>query len=527
MPAAGQPGARNRVNESEAAMSAERILPTDSDTVRLLVDAAPVMMYLSDPSGRVTYVNKLVLEFLSGSGQLPEGTAWAELIHPGDLAHCIRTHTNAVESQCGYAMECRALHASGKYRWLLARAAPVRNPAGTFLGLAGAVMDVTDQKLAASTLVTTEADLSSFKSKYRVVADNTYDWEFWMGPDGRFLYSSPSCQRVTGRHADEFAEDPGLLLRIIHPEDRQRYESHRLEEAAQRTTDDLQIRLCLPDGATRWVAHACQPVFDEQGRFQGTRGSNRDITGHKEAESEVRRLRQALSQVARINTVGQLTALVAHEVNQPLAAILSNAQAALRHLSAPTPDLREVHEILADIVSDDQRAGEIIQRLRNMLEHKETKIEALDMNDLIQEVVQLVHHDTLARDVSTSLLLQQDLPLVKGDRVQLQQVVLNLIVNAIEAMKDNPSSERKLTLRTSAADCTYVTVTVKDQGCGIAAENLEAIFEPFYSGRSGGMGLGLAICRTIVDAHGGCIWASSGAGRGAIFRFSIPCEEGP
>ena len=519
-----RPGDEAALNAPGAAASSGKGIPMTDPLRHLLVESAPVMMYLSDASGRITFLNKQVLDFFGGSSDSLPRAAWAGLVHPEDLDRCIRTHLEAAKSRRSYEMECRARRRGGEYRWLLARAAPVRSGDGTFEGLAGAVADITEQKLGISALGKAEAALRASESRYRIVADNTYDWEFWIGPDGRFLYSSPSCSRITGRDAAEFAADQDLLHSIIHPADRPSYEAHRSGEQLHTAVDDLQLRICLPDGSIRWVAHACQPVFDDQGRFMGTRGSNRDITIRKQAENEVRRLRQALSHVSQVNAVGQLTALVAHEINQPLAAILSNAQAALRHMSAAEPDLSELKEILSDIVSDDQRAGEVIRRLRGMLENRSVNPENLDMNELILEVVQLVRHDTLARDISIALELEPNLKPVRGDRIQLQQVALNLIANAIEAVKDNPVQQRKVTLQTSSENECDVMVTVTDLGPGIARENLGMIFEPFFSGRPGGMGIGLAICRTIVEAHGGRIWAVSDPGQGAIFRFVVPQE---
>jgi PAS domain S-box-containing protein len=519
-----RPGGEAALNAPGVATSPGKGIPLTDPLLHLLLESAPVMMYLSDASGRITFLNKPVLGFFGGTSDSLPRAAWAGLVHPDDLDRCIRTHLEAAKSQQGYEMECRARREGGEYRWLLARAAPVHSGDGTFVGLAGAVADITEQRMTISALGKAEAALRASESGYRIVADNTYDWEFWIGPDGRFLYSSPSCKRITGRDAAEFAADQDLLHRIIHPEDQPSYEAHCYEQTLQATVDDLQLRICLPDGTIRWVAHACQPVYDDQGRFIGTRGSNRDITIQKKAEDEVRRLRQALSHVSRVNAAGQLTALIAHEINQPLAAILSNAQAALRHMSSNEPDLSEVREILSDIVSDDQRAGEVIRRLRGMLENRNVNLENLDMNELILEVVQLVRHDTLARDISIALGLEPNLKPVRGDRIQLQQVVLNLIANAIEAMKDNPVQQRKVTLQTSSVNECDVMVTVADLGPGIGCENLGMIFEPFFSGRPGGMGIGLAICRTIVEAHGGRIWATSDPGQGAIFRLVVPQE---
>jgi signal transduction histidine kinase/integral membrane sensor domain MASE1 len=241
----------------------------------------------------------------------------------------------------------------------------------------------------------------------------------------------------------------------------------------------------------------------------------------RQAELEAERLRQDLAHIGRISAVGELTASLAHELNQPLGAILSNAQAAQRLLGAERIDLDEIREILRDIVTDDKRAGEVIRRLRALLTKGELERKPLYVNDVVRDVARLVRSAASARKVSLSVELAADLPQVLGDRVQLQQVVLNLVLNGLEAMRER-ASERGLLVRTARGGATKVEVAVQDSGAGIEEDDPETLFQPLYTTKPGGLGMGLAIARTIVEAHGGRLVGASNPWGGATFRFSLP-----
>jgi signal transduction histidine kinase len=244
------------------------------------------------------------------------------------------------------------------------------------------------------------------------------------------------------------------------------------------------------------------------------------------AEREAQRRREELAHMTRVATMGELTASLAHEINQPLAAILSNAQAALRLLAAgEAPTSEEMREILADIAADDQRAGEVIRRMRALLRKGESNPMTLDVNDVVHDVVGLVRGEMLLQNVSLGQELALDLPLVHGDRIQLQQALLNLMVNALDAMKDRTGGARRVVVRTAVVDGRSVSVSVEDSGVGVPADKIGQIFEPFVTTKSHGMGLGLAICRSIIQAHGGQLGGRSNPDRGATFWFTLPASE--
>jgi two-component system sensor kinase FixL len=291
----------------------------------------------------------------------------------------------------------------------------------------------------------------------------------------------------------------------------------------------MEYRLRRADGEYRWLLDNGVPRYTPQGAFAGYIGSCVDITERKRAEEqrcqaelEVRRLQHELFHVTRVSLMGALTSALAHELNQPLTAILTNAQAAQRLLASGEAGLNEIHEILADIVADNQRAGEVIQRLYRFLKKGELEFQPLDLNELIRGVEQLLRNEALARDTGVILELQADLPKVPGDRVELQQVILNLMMNALDAMGQSAGPERKFTVRSRRADAQSVCVAVQDSGPGIPSNLATRLFEPFVTTKAEGMGMGLSICRAIIEAHQGCIRAFNNSGPGATFEVVLP-----
>jgi len=265
-------------------------------------------------------------------------------------------------------------------------------------------------------------------------------------------------------------------------------------------------------------------TLERDGRVFGISVFANDITERKRAELERQQLQQELSHVARVTMMGELTSSLAHELNQPLTAILSNAQTAQRMFAAGKPNLEELREILSDIVADDERAGGIIGRLRALLRKEQPELQPVEVNGLVMEVAGLVRSDTIIRNVPLTLDLAPDLPPVRGDRVQLQQVVLNLMLNALDSMKGTTGSDRRLVVRTESSEG-VVRVAVRDSGTGIPADQLERIFEPFFTTKAEGLGMGLAIARSIVRSHGGRMWAENNAGSGATLTLALPIVQ--
>lgn len=286
------------------------------------------------------------------------------------------------------------------------------------------------------------------------------------------------------------------------------------------------------DGTEFPVEIGLSPVQSEEGTLVLT--AIVDITARKQSETQLAQQRNELSHLSRVTTLSELSGSLAHELNQPLAIILTNAQAAQRLLAQDPPDVAETREILADIVTEDERAGEVIRRLRSLLKPGQTQRLALSVNEIIEDVLRIARSDLIGRGVTVHTALAESAPQVLGDRVQLQQVLLNLILNANEAMAGNPPAQRHLTITTAHRDG-LLRISVSDNGCGLPAEP-ERIFQPFYTTKKDGLGLGLAICRSIVTAHQGHLWAEASevvdgspvpthAGRGTTLHLELPMAE--
>ncbi len=366
-------------------------------------------------------------------------------------------------------------------------------------------------------------ELRNSERRYRTVADFAYYWEWWQDPDGRFNYVSPSCERITGYKQEEFIENPSLVRDIVIPDDKHIWDGHRHDvQSDEHVLREVQLRVMKKDGSTIWIEHSCQPVEDD-GSFLGFRACNRDISESKNAQEELNLLRTELTHVTRMTTMGELSAALAHELNQPLTAILSNAQAAQRYISREEPDLKEVREILADIVSDDDRAKNIILKMRSVMKKEELSLVRLNINQVIREIMPLVHSHALIRDVTLATRLTWSISPILGDRTQLHQVILNLILNAIDAMADADLKELSVSTTQNGADT--VIVSVKDLGTGIDEENIEKLFAPFHTTKKEGMGMGLTICRSIIEAHNGKMWATNNPDKGATFYFSLAVDR--
>jgi two-component system, LuxR family, sensor kinase FixL len=284
----------------------------------------------------------------------------------------------------------------------------------------------------------------------------------------------------------------------------------------------FEMEFPCPMGSGAWYEMSAEGLKRPEG---GAVITNADITSRKTMEREALEQRQELAHLTRVAMLGELSGTLAHELNQPLTAILSNAQAAQRMLAREPADLAEVREILHDIAADDRRAGAVIQRLRAMLKKGEAKLLPLDLNEMAKETLGLAHSDLITRNVAVTTKLAPKLPPVYGDRVQLQQVLLNLIFNACEAMSARQVWERRLTVATVRDGAAGVRVSVADRGTGIPADELERVFAPFFTTKEHGLGLGLSICRSIVVAHGGRLWASNNQDRGATFHLTLPLQR--
>jgi two-component system sensor kinase FixL len=339
--------------------------------------------------------------------------------------------------------------------------------------------------------------------------------EVWITDKGRALFGFAPLEKI----------DFNRFRNRLHPEDRESV-LQAVEKSLRTGAEyESEYRAVLPDGQVRWIAGRGQVEFNGDGQPVRMRGVSVDITKRKQAEEQTAHHRNEIAHLSRVTTLGELSGSIAHELSLPLSAILSNAQAAQRVLAHGGADLAEVREILNDIVSEDKRAGEVIQRLRQWLKKGEVQQHSLRINEVVEDVLKLIHDDLINQHVTIDVELGRNLPLVTGDPVQLQQVLLNLVVNACDAMTNCAAPERRLLIRTGTetrnGNCA-VLVSVADRGGSIPEEKMEQIFEPFFTTKAKGMGLGLSVCHTIIAAHRGKLWATNNADCGATFHFSLP-----
>jgi PAS domain S-box-containing protein len=336
--------------------------------------------------------------------------------------------------------------------------------------------------------------------------------------DGYFLRLNPAWERGLGYSREELMAK--RFLDFVHPDDLDRTQQAISTLESQQKVIHFENRYRCKDGTYRWLEWTSAPAGNL------IYSVARDVTERLYEEAEVQKRRDELAHVTRLAMMGELTTSLAHEISQPLTAILSNAEAASRFLSQASPDISEVRQILEDIVRDDKRASDVVRKVRTLVKKEKLRDEPLDLDKMIEEAVDLIRGDSILQGLSIATDLSRGLPTIHGDGIQLQQVILNLILNSAAAMRNSPSGQRKIIVRTAMLDGRTVKAFVKDFGTGIDENNIERLFEPFYTTKPEGLGMGLSISQTIIKAHGGTMEAWNNREGGATFAFTLPAHEG-
>jgi PAS domain S-box-containing protein len=486
---------------------AEMALQESEQRFRRMTDAAHMMVWMSGLDKKCAFFNQSWLDFTGRRLEQELGDGWTEGVHPEDLERVVSVYSQAFDARQPFELDYRLRRHDGQYRWIVDVGTPLYENDGRFCGYLGSCLDITDRKRA-----------EEERQLLAAVVESSHDAILSLDLNAHITSWNPGAERLFGYLSAEVKGQPVWFL--VPPEARETT-ARVLERVKAGEAIAWEAVRCRKDGTHVQVAITWAPLRNAAGEIVGLSTTLRDVTERKRAEEEAERLRRDLAHMSRVTMLGELTAALAHELNQPLTAIVSNAHAGERYLASPAPPLGEVAEILADVVADAQRAGEVIRRLRSLLKKDTTRFVPLDVNELIREVVALTQTDALIRHQPITLTLTPDLPPVRGDRVQLQQVLLNLVLNGMEAMEAASPAARQLGIETlhTGSD---VRVGVQDQGPGIPPDKLDTIFDTFFTTKASGIGMGLAISRSIVEAHGGRIWAENHPDRGAAFWFSLP-----
>jgi PAS domain S-box-containing protein len=493
----------------------ERALREGEEQYRSVVEHQTELICRYLPDTTLTFVNDAYCRFWNKRREELIGTRFVELIPESARAAALRHVASIVERPREEGNEHQVLLPDGSIGWQLWFDRAILDVNGRVVELQGIGRDVTERRRAEDALRESQRRYALATSAGSV---GVWDWNL----DSGEIYVDPLLKALLGFDDDEVGGRREDWTRLVHPDDLPLLLS-RLQEHLEGRTPAFEIehRMLHKDGSVRWFLARGAVVGQAGPGPLRVIGTNTDITGRRQAEEALRQARVELAHAGRLSALGELSASIAHELGQPLAAIMSNAQAGLNLLRRTAPSRDELEEILRDIAKDDERAGEIIRRMGALLRKRQLETQPVDMNELVRETVRIVAADAAARDVQITCETAAALPTLQGDKVHLQQVVLNLLLNGMEALAAVPPSERRLFVHTTVRDG-EVQLAVIDTGPGIPPELLRDIFEPFCSTKRDGMGIGLSIARSIVEAHGGRIMAENGPTGGATVRFALP-----
>ena len=495
---------------------AEEALAASERHLKLLIDTIPALAWSARPDGSAEFFNQLYLDFIGLSAEQASGWGWTAAVHPEDLKGLAATWQHIMASEAPGETEARLRRYDGDYRWFMFRVNPLRDETGTIVKWYGVNTDIEDRKGA-------EEELRRSERGLRQMTETIPEMLWSATADGAIDYCNTRFLNYTG-----FSEEEVMgagWQKTIHPDDAARVAPVWMSCVASGAQYRVEVRTFhATDGTYRLCAVTALPLLDEHGHILKWHGTIVDMHDWKQAQEEIRNTQAALAHVTRVMTMSELTASIAHEVNQPLSGIITNANTCLRMLNANPPDVEGARETARRTIRDGNRAADVIVRLRALFSKKEFSLEPLDLNEATREVIALTLSDLQRNRVLLQSELAQDLPRIVGDRLQLQQVILNLLRNASDAMVGVGDRPRQLLIRTEGEDGDRVRVSVRDAGVGIDAQSMNKLFDAFYTTKSEGMGIGLSVSRSIIERHHGHLWAEPNDGPGATFSFSIPRE---
>jgi PAS domain S-box-containing protein len=494
---------------------AEEALRARELILRRIIDAIPTLSWCFLPEGPSEFLNQGWHDYTGFSHEQSRGWGWKNALHPDDLPGLMEKRQALLAAGEPGEMEARLRRRDGVYRWFLIRIAPFRDETGKIHRWYGTSTDIEDRKRAEEAVVASERNLR--------LTINTMPALAWSAQaDGHVDFQNQRWLDYTGLSPEQ-AQGWGWA-QAFHPDDIGGLNDYWMSRIATGQPGEIEARLRRFDGSYRWFLFRMNPLRDESGAIVKWYGINTDIDDRKRAEEELRNTQSELARVMRVMTMGQLTASIAHEVNQPLSGIVTNASTCLRMLDANPPNLEGARETARRTIRDGHRASDVITRLRTLYSRREPALESMDLNEAAREVTALSSVDIQRNGVTLRQEFADDLPPALGDRIQLQQVILNLLRNATDAMSTIDDRPKELIIRTEREDGNQVRLIVKDSGVGLTSQAADKIFEAFYTTKTDGMGIGLSISRSIIEAHQGRLWATQNDGPGSTFSFSIPCR---
>jgi PAS domain S-box-containing protein len=480
------------------------------------VETMPALAFVADPKGNRTFLNRGWLEYTGLSSEQASGSGWEVAVHPDDLKRVTERWRESQTTGEPLDYEARLRRGSDAvYRWFQTRVRPLRDNRGKIVKWCAVATDIEDRKRAEEALRRSEAYLAEAQR-----LSHTGSWA-WNPASGNAYYSE-ECYRVLGfdRHAGPPPPFETIMQRI-HPDDQARLREQVAKVLHDKVDHELDFRIIHPDKTVKDIHSIGHPVLDRTGDLVELVGTVIDITERKSAEQEREKLRQLEADLAhtnRVSTLGEMAASLAHEIKQPISAAITSANSCIEWLAHEPPNLNRARAAVARIDKYGNRAAEIIDRIRSLYKKSPPQRELVDVNGIVQEILTLLNGEASRHSVAMHTELAAELPEIMADRVQLQQVFMNLMVNAIEAMKD---SGGELTVKSELQDG-QLQFSVSDRGVGLPLEKVDQIFSAFFTTKPQGSGMGLAISRTIVESHGGQLWASANSGGGATFHFTLP-----
>jgi PAS domain S-box-containing protein len=495
------------------------------DEARLIVENMPGLAWSTDPAGNYRYVNQSVTDYV-GTPQEDlnriedsDDFGWRLVVHPNQADRTVELWLHSLKTGVPFTSEIQLRRFDGTYRWFRAVSYPSRNHRGEITGWYGTSIDVDDRKQIENALRNSEQQL-------RLLIDTIPALVWCATPDGEPSYFNKRLMDYIGFTPESFDEPESgsrrsvALKTVVHPDDIPVLERRWTHSVATGKSFNHRYRLRRADGAFRWVDGRGEPLHDHHGSVVQWYCVNVDIDDATRMQHALRSTSDKLARASQAASLAEMSASIAHEVNQPLAAIVANSLACEQWLSAEPPNLQRARVTMGRVIRDVNAAADIISRIRALFQRRALVKAPLNLNEVVSEVLQVMNDEANARAVSLQSNLDLNLPSIAADRIQMQQVLVNLIRNGIDSMESMDAGPKSISIRSRLDESRMVLVEIQDQGKGL--EDPERIFEPFFTTKENGMGMGLAISRSIVEAHEGRLWAAQNDHGGTTFNFTLP-----